>query len=128
MAVSAPKPCLERLPDGRGCPNYAVPGGSRCREHGGAASPSGRVTQSYRWRKLRRAFIDAAPKPWRCGICGELIVGENPEVDHIVPISQGGDPWLTTNLRLSHKSCNSRGAFRTARRRTHNVSPWMLKP
>lgn len=103
------RPCIERLPSGRGCPEYAVPGGARCRTHGGAASPSGRVTQTWRWKQFRRQLIASSPRPWRCGICGDVIADERQiEVDHRVPVSAGGDPFKRSNCRLTHKRCNRR--------------------
>lgn len=32
----------------------------------------------------------------------------SPEVDEIVPVSRGGDPFDRANCRLAHKSCNAR--------------------
>ena len=51
---------------------------------------------------------------WRCGIClqvvGKKFDSNHPRaatVDHIVPLSDGGDDVLT-NLQLAHRSCNSK--------------------
>lgn len=32
----------------------------------------------------------------------------SPEVDEVIPVSRGGDPFDRSNCRLSHKSCNAR--------------------
>jgi HNH endonuclease len=41
-----------------------------------------------------------------CQICGALLTtGETPDLDHIVPLSEGG-PSTVGNLRVTHASCN----------------------
>lgn len=78
------------------------------------------ATRRYKAR-LRDAFVeDVSPlrvadrDDWRCGLCAALI---DPDVkppdprclsiDHIVPISQGGEHSYR-NVRAAHKICNSR--------------------
>jgi hypothetical protein len=39
-----PKPCIERLTNGVGCPEYAVPGKSRCEEHQREAIATGKIS------------------------------------------------------------------------------------
>lgn len=47
---------------------------------------------------------------WRCGICGRRVSRMNWSIDHVVPLSQGGEHTYT-NVVLAHKRCNSkRGA------------------
>ena len=50
-----------------------------------------------------------------CGICGGLVDvklphgrPESPEVDELIPVSKGGDPYDRQNCRLSHRICNQR--------------------
>lgn len=50
-----------------------------------------------------------------CGICGlpvdvKLPHGQpdSPEVDEIIPVSKGGDPYDRRNCRLTHRLCNQR--------------------
>lgn len=50
-----------------------------------------------------------------CGICGRevdktLPAGNPlaPELDEIIPVSRGGDPYDLDNLQLSHRICNER--------------------
>lgn len=44
-----------------------------------------------------------------CGICGDSVPVEATSIDHIIPVSLGGDDDLS-NLRLTHLTCNqSRG-------------------
>ncbi|PND58120.1 hypothetical protein CRM90_09010 [Mycobacterium sp. ENV421] len=48
-----------------------------------------------------------------CGICGHDVDKElltphplSPEIDEIVPIAHGGDPYDRDNCRLAHRVCN----------------------
>lgn len=50
-----------------------------------------------------------------CGICTAPVdvtlphgMPESPEVDEIVPVSKGGDPYDRKNCRLVHRLCNQR--------------------
>ena len=49
-----------------------------------------------------------------CGICGRPVDFDkkspdpwSPTLDHIIPISKGGDPASLENLQLAHLFCNS---------------------
>lgn len=64
-----------------------------------------------RWEEARKRAI--ASKDPICAICGKPIDMEAPpcspmscEVDHIIPISRGGDPYDIDNLQLTHCRCN----------------------
>ena len=46
-----------------------------------------------RWERLRRRVLDAAD--WRCTRCGKYAN----EVDHVIPLHKGGDPWAESNLQ-----------------------------
>jgi 5-methylcytosine-specific restriction endonuclease McrA len=54
---------------------------------------------------------------WRCGICGRKVDRrltyphpKSPSLDHVVPISQGGQ-HVAANVRIAHLTCNvNRGA------------------
>ena len=68
------------------------------------------------WRALRLRVID---EETNCGICGEVVdktlkPGSRlaPSVDHINPLSLGGDYWERSNLRLAHHGCNAREGAR----------------
>lgn len=50
-----------------------------------------------------------------CWLCGEPVdkglppwLSGSPEVDEVVPVSLGGDPFDRSNCRLSHRLCNVR--------------------
>lgn len=49
----------------------------------------------------------------RCHICGRRVAKKDMSLDHLVPVSKGGD-HVRTNVRLAHLACNvRRGAGRT---------------
>jgi 5-methylcytosine-specific restriction enzyme A len=57
------------------------------------------------WRKCRLAHLVESPL---CVVCGELAN----EVDHITPLSQGGDRFDPTNLQSMCKPCHRRKTLR----------------
>lgn len=57
---------------------------------------------STHWRKTRKAKYNANP------ICEKCKVNPTHTIDHIIPISQGGDPYLWDNLMSLCKGCNAR--------------------
>lgn len=69
-AVKPPKPCLERLANGLGCPRYALEGDSRCEEHRRLALKMGLRSPGTTapWRRARRSALERAR--WRCETCG----------------------------------------------------------
>ncbi len=89
------KLCLER-----GCPNIQTYRG-RCPEHARQRTAdrnrqrqqSRKVYDSRRWRILRRHVLVNNPI---CQMCDNALATD---VDHIVPIEQGGDPWALSNLQ-----------------------------
>lgn len=69
-----------------------------------------RKTAAY--SKARKVIL--APDPLFCELCGYLIDKRlrypepgSASVDHIIPISRGGDPADLTNMRPAHLGCNS---------------------
>lgn len=117
--MSPLRPCIERDPVTRkGCPRYALPGGSRCREceaeheRNRGRSPSSRITWTAQWKRVRARVVDARrlrEGTWTCEICGQRILSATDiDVDHIVPVSEGGAGYDEANLRLAHRRCNRR--------------------
>lgn len=109
------RPCIERLPEGKGCPLYALEGKSRCAEHereyqGQRKTPSQKIAQTARWRKLRARVIREQKRrdgTWQCEICLRPITDEREiDLDHVMPVAMGGEPYDETNVRLSHRHCN----------------------
>lgn len=53
--------------------------------------------QSERWHRLSRQYRKQNPLCVECKKEGKLTRAQ--EVDHILPIAQGGDPWDVSNLQ-----------------------------
>jgi 5-methylcytosine-specific restriction endonuclease McrA len=76
--------------------------GSKCSEHRSKRrSPSSRVTGTQAWKRVR--FIVLQRDGYACHYCGKKASA----VDHVVPVSHGGDPLDPANLRASCTYCNS---------------------
>ena len=65
------------------------------------------------WSQVRRRVIAMAGVDPHCAICGRPIdlhakryASNSPEVDHIIPISRGGQPYDIDNLQLVCLRCN----------------------
>jgi 5-methylcytosine-specific restriction protein A len=93
---SAPRPCTAP-----GCPNLVTTRGqSRCPEHRQTyqqtpeAKARKRIYASRRWQGLRRSIL--RERPW-CAVDGCIELAS--DVDHIVALRDGGDPWDTANLQ-----------------------------
>jgi DNA-directed RNA polymerase subunit RPC12/RpoP len=66
-----PRPCIERLPDGRGCPEYAIPGKSRCEAHQREAMKKRDLSPGTtpEWRRARKLALERTG--YRCERCGK---------------------------------------------------------
>lgn len=93
-----------------------------------------RRTNGTKRNKLRAQVLREETNCWLCGgfVDVKLKHGlpESPEVDEILPVSLGGDPYDRTNCRLAHRLCNQkRGnklpaeALEAARGRTKFAQP-----
>ena len=56
------------------------------------------------WKRVRRVIYER--DGGICMKCGQPVTRENFHVDHIIPISKGGDEWDLSNLELSCPQCN----------------------
>ena len=56
------------------------------------------------WKKIRLEILERDHR--RCQIKGPGCTGEASEVDHITPVSMGGQWWEHENLRASCSRCN----------------------
>jgi 5-methylcytosine-specific restriction endonuclease McrA len=80
--------------------------GARCTTH---RLPEPRNTYAY--QKTRKQILAIATT---CAICGERGTRYDPlTIDHITPVRDGGTNH-PTNLRVAHRSCNSRRGTKTA--------------
>jgi 5-methylcytosine-specific restriction endonuclease McrA len=59
-----------------------------------------------------------------CAICGNPVdvdipagLPESPEIDEVVPVSLGGNPYSRENCRLTHRICNQRRGNGTRQQR-----------
>lgn len=71
-----------------------------------------RYANGHRRRQLRAAVLAEEDN---CGLCGRPVAKDLPaglpdsaEVDEIVPVSLGGNPFDRANARLAHRLCNQR--------------------
>lgn len=69
-----------------------------------------RVSNGYRRRMLRQRVLAAYDV---CAIYGKPVDKTlktphpmSAEVDELIPVSRGGDPYSFTNCRLTHRICN----------------------
>lgn len=65
-----------------------------------------RFYDSTRWQRLRRAYLTANPLCEECLLKGITEIAE--EVDHKIPIADGGSPTDWDNLQSLSKTCHSR--------------------
>lgn len=63
-----------------------------------------RCSGSLTAETLRGVILDSGG---RCAWCGDSLIGQAFEIDHIMPLSRGGDN-LTVNLVLACADCNRR--------------------
>lgn len=54
-----------------------------------------------RWARVRQAVLNR--DGWRCRECGRA---GRLEVDHVVPLDKGGDPWAESNLQCLCRACH----------------------
>src|SRR5262245_63219044 len=91
------------------CPNPARPGQARCTTHyrQREAERSRRrreatsgIFKRKRWLTTRKAVPARDPI---CRVCGTHV---SEEVDHIVPLNEGGDPWDLERLQGICRPCH----------------------
>jgi 5-methylcytosine-specific restriction endonuclease McrA len=85
------------------CANPATTRG-RCAEHARSYNRdthrNRHIYNSKRWKLTRRAVLLDQP------ICADCDQALAVDVDHIVPLEQGGDPWARSNLAGLCRSCH----------------------
>ena len=75
-----------------------------------------RLLNQRRWRQVRRVVLER--DNWRCQ-CGCGRAGRM-EVDHIVPLEQGGAEYDLDNLQILTRSCHIE---KTARENRRELTP-----
>jgi 5-methylcytosine-specific restriction endonuclease McrA len=120
------RPCIERMPDGRGCRNYAVEGKSRCDEHererrrnaAAEGRTGGRMGSRPGWKALRAKVWSEQGE--RCARCGCKPTGY--EVHHRNGI---GTDDTRANLEGLCEPCHRRAdeEVRDANRARREASP-----
>jgi 5-methylcytosine-specific restriction endonuclease McrA len=66
-----------------------------------------------RWRRIRLEVLQRDGRIcWMCKQPGA------DSVDHLIPLSRGGDPYAKGNLAAAHMSCNLRRGTGEPRKRT----------
>ena len=60
--------------------------------------------KSNKWRKFRAAVI--ARRGGECASCGATPEGKDLHLDHIQPLTQGGDRWNTLNIQILCRQCH----------------------
>lgn len=84
----------------------------RAREYGKSHPEVVWRSDANRRARERNAFVETVDRTriyerdrGKCGICGKAVKREEASVDHIVPLSKGGEHSYA-NTRLSHIRCN----------------------
>ena len=71
-----------------------------------------RRTNSTKRNALRKRVLREEDTCWLCNRPVDVSLPhgmpESPEVDEIIPVSKGGDPYDRKNCRLAHRICNQR--------------------
>lgn len=62
------------------------------------------VYRNAAWGRARRLVL--ARDGGRCQIQGDGCTGDASHVDHVVPLSEGGEPYDPANLRAACRTCN----------------------
>jgi 5-methylcytosine-specific restriction enzyme A len=88
-----------------------------------ARSPSSAVVTTAKWRKLRLEVLKRDGR--RCQIRDVGCTIEATEVDKIINVAAGGDPYDPRNLRAACSHCNSRKAQQEA---TVARNAWRRQP
>ena len=94
--MTALRPCIEAR-----CPRLTSK--TRCQEHQRSRDYTrNRPYQNPKWIRLRAEVVKAGRCHW-CGATDKRLLA-----DHVIPISQGGEPYDPANVVAACYSCNRR--------------------
>lgn len=62
------------------------------------------VGNQRKFQRVKSTFLKTAPR--RCFYCYESLAASKLTIDHIIPLSKGGDPYSFKNLVVSCSRCN----------------------
>jgi len=79
------------------------------------------IYKTYRHQKAAASWIAAHPYCQECSNAGISTLGKI--LDHIIPISMGGHPWLTLNYQTLCTRCH---AIKSGKEAHGIVQPWVL--
>jgi 5-methylcytosine-specific restriction endonuclease McrA len=102
------------------CGKNAVPGRSRCKEHGPTSPLLGTTTQRGYGSEHQHLAKELLTPDARCAQCGKPGTPDDPlQLDHIIPLSMGGT-LTRDNVQPLHRSENiaKGGANRLKGRKT----------
>ncbi len=115
MARTFPTPCTQP-----GCPAL-VKGGGRCPKHvvartsNALTSTGGRIYDLARWTAVRIRVI--REEPWCRACLTQGIKKLSSQVDHIIALEDGGDPWSRKNLQALCNECHGAKTLQETRAR-----------
>lgn len=75
------------------------------------------VARTLRGSRLLRERMEAWEQSPRCVMCGRVVTFHEFELDHIIPLSEGGTD-ARTNLQVACHECHLAKSEREARRRS----------
>lgn len=123
MPPRSPRPCTSwPCNELRPCPIHDRPGVAE-RERDDRRVESRRIYNSARWKRLRGRLL--RDQPW-CPTPG----CPNPtrEVDHVLPIEDGGAPYDESNLQALCRICHSKKTADDVKRRRAGLAPRKPEP
>lgn len=86
-----------------------------------------RRTNSTKRNRLRQRVLNEEKNCWLCGDAVDVGLGagtpESPEVDEILPVSLGGNPYDRANVRLAHRLCNQKRGNKLPSNMGHTPKP-----
>ena len=97
-------PCLDcGVPTNKSRCDYCA--GQRIQNSPRIRATSNQRGYDYDWQKVRRRVLNR--DQWTCHYCQKKLLNSDATVDHIIPISRGGNRLDANNLVAACRSCSS---------------------